>query len=185
MLLFKKWITIVWVFICIMDKVAKQSVFHCGLYLSNVFVHIQYDKTLCIGVCDWKLMFGLRRSQDQFFVVGPMIKNNTQNQISVGCTMIFFHMYGTLFALLNDTILKPPMYTHVTKAWLISKFTVATWKGKKNVLMIPCICTKLIRIDLNKISAWSWKWCCLKISTKERCNFLVTSFWTHGLAAQQ
>ena len=77
------------------------------------------------------------------------------------------------------TILRPPMYTHVTKAYSISKFAVAKWKQCINDTMY------LIQIDLNIISAWSWKWCCLRISTKERCKFLVISVWTNGVVAQQ
>lgn len=89
-LFFKKQVTYVWVFICTMNKVAKQGVFHCHLCLSNVIFHIQYDKTSCIGVCDWELVPKLRRSQAQIMVVGPRMKNNTQNLIGGGCTMIFF-----------------------------------------------------------------------------------------------
>ena len=152
-LFFKKWVTFVGMFICIMDEVANQGVFHYDSCLSNVIFHVEYDKTLCF----WGVWMGMdaqaKKEPRSIFACWSKDKEQHTNYNRWCLHGDIFHMCDTLLALLDGTIRRLPMQTHVTSAYSINMFVVAIGGKCTNDTMY--FLQKLIRVHLNIISTQS------------------------------
>ena len=107
-LFLRKRMALAWAFICIMDEVAKQGVLHNDLSPSNIVFHVQSDKTLRIGICDWGSAARAREEPRSIFGLWSREEEQRMKRERWWVHRSLFHLRGNLHMLLDGTI--PPSH---------------------------------------------------------------------------